>query len=62
MKVPDNKAAVTCKPGTSYDNFLSPGLYSSKGWELSDVPSWLQFNKTETFAHVATDPCCSSGR
>lgn len=48
MKVPDNKAAVTCKPGTSYGSFLGPGLYSRKGCELIYVPSWLLFNKTET--------------
>lgn len=48
MKVPDNKAAVTCKPGTSYGSFLGPGLYSRKGCELIYVPSWLLFNKMET--------------
>lgn len=47
MKIPDNKAAVTCKPGTNYGSFLGPGLYSRKGWELIYVPSWLLFNKTE---------------
>ena len=60
MKVPDNKAAVTSKPGTSYGSFLGPGCYSRKGCELIYVPSWLLFNKMET-VHMATDPRCSSG-